>query len=136
MPIKAYGLEQPSMNLTPMIDVVFLLIIFFMVGTRFVDNEKKIQLKLPSVAKVESSAALSRKRVVHVMQDGKIQLDDSPITLDELTATLRETRERNPNVNVAVRGDADGAFQHVASVMAACRAAGVTNLAISVRVVR
>ena len=49
MPLKTHPDEQPALNLTPMIDIVFLLIIFFMVGTKFAEWESKLTLKVPQV---------------------------------------------------------------------------------------
>ncbi len=49
MPLKTHVDEQPSLNLTAMLDVMFLLIIFFMLGTRFVDDERRIGLRVPEV---------------------------------------------------------------------------------------
>ncbi len=48
MPLKTHQDEQPTLNLTPMIDIVFLLIIFFMVGTKFAEWENKLALKVPA----------------------------------------------------------------------------------------
>ena len=49
MPLKTHQDEQPTLNLTPMIDIVFLLIIFFMVGTKFAEMERTVQLEVPKV---------------------------------------------------------------------------------------
>jgi biopolymer transport protein ExbD len=49
MPLKTHVDEQPTLNLTPMIDIVFLLIIFFMVGTKFTELERKMALEVPQV---------------------------------------------------------------------------------------
>ena len=57
MPLKTHVDEQPTLNLTPMIDIVFLLIIFFMVGTKFSELERKIGLKVPEVAGAEALTA-------------------------------------------------------------------------------
>ena len=55
MPLKTHLDEQPTLNLTPMIDIVFLLIIFFMVGTKFTELERKIALQVPEVSDVEGA---------------------------------------------------------------------------------
>ncbi len=132
MPLKTFQDEQPVLNLTPMIDVLFLLIIFFMVGTKFAGNEKKIPLMLPSVGTAATLTAVPKTRRVHVLQDGSVKLDATDVTLPQLTESLKESRKQHPGLSVTIRGDARGAFQHVASTMAACRAAGVRDMAISV----
>ena len=136
MPIKTNQEEPPALNLTPMIDVLFLLIIFFMVGTRFTDDEPKIKVQLPTVGSAASLSTAPQKRVVQIFKDGSIQLDDEMVTEPELTQSLKNAIIENPAVSVAVRGAADGPFQHVASVLAACREAGVQNMAVSVKMQR
>jgi len=56
MPLKTHQDELPELNLTPMIDVVFLLIIFFMVGTKFADMERNVELKVPRVSQLGTMA--------------------------------------------------------------------------------
>ncbi len=133
MPLKTHHDEAPTLNLTPMIDVLFLLIIFFMVGTRFTDGERKIKLQIPTVGQVASGAPQNNKRVVHVFRDGRILLDAEPVSLEQLTNQLQEASAQQPGLSIAVRGDAAGSFQNVASVLGACKAAGVRDMAISVR---
>ena len=136
MPIKTYQEEAPTLNLTPMIDVVFLLIIFFMVGTRCTGDERKIKVQLPTVGSAASLTSAPQKRVVQVFADGSVQLDDDRMSITELTDSLKNSVRQNPAVSVAVRGDADGPFQNVASVLAACRTAGIQDMAVSVRLSR
>ena len=135
MPLKTLQ-EEPTLNLTPMIDIVFLLIIFFLVGTRFSElseAEQNIPLEVPQVAKAGALTDGPRKRVINVYETGAITLDSQPVTLNGLTAKLTEAREEFKKTGVIVRGDAEGDFQHVAEVFAACRDAGISDLGISVR---
>lgn len=133
MPLKTHQDETPSLNLTPMIDVVFLLIIFFMVGTKFADWESKLTLRVPQVKEVGALAPAPEKRVVNVYRDGRISLDREFVTLEELTGRLSAVRREYSGLGVVVRGDAEGEFQNVATVLSACREAGITDMGISVR---
>ncbi len=133
MPIKTHSDEQPSLNLTPMIDIVFLLIIFFMVGTKFSEIERKIGLELPSVSDSGTLSAAPEKKLVNVYQDGRIELDRTTVSLAELTERLAVARREYPKLGVLVRGDADSKYQSVARVLNACRQAGISKMAVSVK---
>ncbi len=126
--------EMPALNLTSMIDVLFLLIIFFMVGTKFAEAERQIELKLPQVPRGEALSAAPEKKVVNVYQDGQITLDRKEVTIDELTTRLSAARRQYRSLGVMVRGDATTPFQRIATVLNACKQAGIADLAISVEV--
>jgi biopolymer transport protein ExbD len=136
MPLKTHLDEQPTLNLTPMIDIVFLLIIFFMVGTKFTEPERKIGLRIPEVADRGALSAAPQRRIVNVFRDGTVTLDQVNVTLDELTSQLAAARAQYADLGVLVRGDARGEFQPVASVLNACKQAGIRDLGISVRLAR
>ena len=75
MPIKTQYDDQPTLNLTPMIDVVFLLIIFFMVATKFSELEQNIELEVPEVASAGTNRTPATPRTVAVYEDGHIEVD-------------------------------------------------------------
>jgi biopolymer transport protein ExbD len=133
MPLKTQHDEMPQMNLTPMIDVVFLLIVFFMCAAKFSDADRDIDLRLPEVAQADASDAKPRTRQVAVYADGRIALDHEDVTLDELTARLAADRAGQSPASIIILGDAACDFQHVAAALAACKEAGVSDLAVSVR---
>ena len=133
MPLKTHMDEQPTLNLTPMIDIIFLLIIFFMVGTKFSELERKIGLEVPSVADGGALTAAPAKRVVNVYSDGSLTLDRMPVTIEQLTDTLSAAGRQYSDLGVLIRGDATGQFQRVAEVLNACKQAGIVELGISVR---
>jgi biopolymer transport protein ExbD len=135
MPLKTHLDEEPTLNLTAMLDVMFLLIIFFMLGTRFIDEERKIGLKVPEVVDRGTLTAAPARREVNVYRDGTVTLDKKQVTLGELTAQLAAARKQYSELGVLVRGDAKGEFQRVADVLNACKQAGIQDLGITVRMV-
>lgn len=133
MPLKTHQEQGPELNLTPMIDIVFLLIIFFMVGTKFAELERTVDLDVPRVSELGQLTDRPTKLIVNVFRDGRVLLGQRPVTMPELTAELEQSVELNPNLSVVVRGDSQGAFQGVASVLTVCSTAGVRDLGISVQ---
>ncbi len=134
MPLKSQSEELPVLNLTSMIDVLFLLIIFFMVGTKFIESEKQFDLKVPQITPGTSLSEAPEKKVVNVYRDGEITLDRKTVSLEELTERLAKAREQYRALGVSVRGDGASAFELVANVLAACKRAGIADLSISVDV--
>lgn len=122
------------MNLTSMIDVVFLLIVFFMCAAEFSDMERDIDLRLPEVAKADAANTAPKARQVAVYPGGRIALDKEDVTLTQLAERLANDVKEQPGLSVVILGDAGCEFQHVAGALAACKEAGVTQLAVSVRV--
>ena len=133
MPLKPVFDEVPVLNLTPMIDVLMLLIIFFVVGTKFIESEKQIELQVPRVADGGNLAEAPQRRTVGVARDGQVSLDDADVTLEELTQRLASARKANRHLGVLVRGDGAAPFQRVAGALNACRQAGISELGIVVR---
>jgi len=136
MPLKIQHDEQLSLDLTPMIDVVFLLIIFFMVATSFSERERDIDIEL-ELAEVASTAAMTaapKQRVVSVQAEGQIRLDGENVTLAELTQRLSAARSEYPELSVVIRNDAACAFQHFAASLVACKEAQISNIGVTVRI--
>jgi biopolymer transport protein ExbD len=131
MPLKASSDEElPAINLTPMIDVVFLLLIFFMVGTQFTQQERRIDIKLPGVSTLNSMLPAPQRREVQIGANGTAYLDGQPVGVLELTQRLTDMIRRYPDLAVAVRADADAKQRDVVPVYGAINRAGVTNMAV------
>lgn len=128
MPLKLNRDDQTSINLTPMIDIVFLLIIFFMIGTRFSEldeSERNIALNLPKVANGRALTIAPRKRVINVIENGQILLDQKVVSLMQLEKNLTDAKTQYQKLGVVVRGDANSRYEDVAQVIATCRRADV-----------
>ena len=125
MPLKTHQDEQPSLNLTPMIDIVFLLIIFFMVGTEFTKPERSIDVQVPDVSENKQLAAAVQKKVIDVYRDGRVTLDGQFITIDQLVTKLSAARRKHQRLGVLIRGDQRTPHGTMTRVYNACRRAGV-----------
>jgi biopolymer transport protein ExbD len=122
--------EDVRINLTPMIDVVFLLIIFFMVATTFVREEKEIDLKLPETTSASPLQSLPEEVVINVMNDGRIKVAGRVVSDQALAGLLKEAKTRNPRQSAIIRGDRGTRYEHVVRVVGICHAVAVgTSLA-------
>lgn len=133
MPIKTHADEDPVLNVTSMIDVILVLTIFFMVATKFRDDERKLDLKVPVVSSEAPLSTAPEPKVVNVYQDGHISLGPTPVTLDELTHKLAAAHRQYKKLSVLIRGDKLATHGHMTEVYSACQRAGITELAISVK---
>ena len=136
MPLKVQKDIESSINLTPLIDIVFLLIIFFMVGTKFTELnelERNIPLNLPSVSNASALTAAPQKRVVNILDDGTIFLDKQQVSIDELKTELVNAREQYQNLGVVIRGDENARHKTVVAVLETCKEAQIKDFFISAR---
>jgi len=124
--------EEPAPNLAPMIDVVLVLTIFFMCATKFSGDERKFDLDLPQAG---SAAAVdgARPEILDVEASGGLRLADDDVAMGDLAARLTVLREGRPDLAVMIRGENAVPHGRMAEVYEACRTAGVTRVAISVR---
>lgn len=139
MPLKTSRDEQPTINLTPMIDIVFLLIIFFMVGTKFselTEAEKKIDLSVPEVAQAKALTSAPQRLVVNVFRDGRISLDGDFVTKQQLKSRLQAAKREYGKAGVVVRGDASSYYRNVAEVLATCHSVEIIDVQLAVRVAK
>lgn len=134
MPLKIQHDEMPTLNLTSMIDVLFLLIIFFMVAAKFDEMDRNIDVAVPEVAAAGDNTPPRSPLVISVLADGHLELDGKAVSVDELTSRLAAARTPLTEPTVVIHGDANCPFQHVADAMAACKQAGISELGITVRI--
>jgi biopolymer transport protein ExbD len=134
MPLRNAPLDEPQLNLTPMIDVVIQLVIFFMVGTQFVDNERKIDIALPLVGQAAPLTETPDEMVVNVSKEGDISIGSKPVSAEQLRDQLKEAKNRYSAQAVVIRGDMNCIYQQVMTVVDICKQAGIENLQVATRV--
>ncbi len=129
MPLKLNQDELPNINLTSMIDVVFLLLIFFMVGTRFNSTESSIAIDLPKVNPAGSSANANLTKIVNILSDGSIEIDSQRMGVADVSRVLGGFARANPQSGALVRVDARLPTQKLFEVVSAIKQSGVAKLA-------
>lgn len=126
--------EFPYINMTPMVDVMLCLLIFFMAATRLYDwDENQFQVKLPEVSVAAPLTSAPRDLTLLIREPGKVAVGNTTYELEPLTRMLAEARERYPDQGVVIRGEARLDYQHVADVLSACESAGIRNIRLPVR---
>ena len=122
-------------QLAPMLDVVFLLLIFFVVTQKIILNEQDLKVKVPTAPKSteEESRAIDEIIINAREEDGEliITIDREVFTREKLMAMLKRMVAVNPNQPVRIRGDAEMRWQKVADVISTCSQAGVWNVSFS-----
>ena len=124
-------------NMTPMIDVTFLLIIFFITSSHLQQQEAQVELDLPSADSGNEPIQSDAPRVtINVLTDGRVMLGSDTAAGEELTGRIRFERERQQRagqaLEVHIRADRSVDYQIVEPVLLACAEAGVWRVTFAV----
>ena len=126
--------EPPIINMTPMVDVILCLLVFFMAATRLYDwDESEFVVNVPEVGEAAPLSAAPDDLVLTVVKPGAVVVGEATYDLNRLVGLLREARRRYLNQGVVVRGDASLSYQDMADVLSACDEAGIRNVRLPVR---
>lgn len=121
-----------TLSLTPLIDVVFLLLIFFLVTSEFEDEERRLDIVLPSATSAVPMTSKPREVVVDIDSDGKIYMRGKVTPMKELEELLKAAVANNPtNQSVVIRADQAASFQPVVNVMDVCNRTGVSDYSVT-----
>jgi biopolymer transport protein ExbD len=123
-----------SFNMTPMIDVVFLLIIFFLVSSHLARQEVQMPLPLPTASSGERPIETAVRRVtINVLGDGRLMFAGKPVEVEQLPERLVVARsESGDDLEIRIRSDRSVAYQHVEPILLACARTGIWNVAFAV----
>jgi biopolymer transport protein TolR len=120
---------KSDINVTPLVDVVLVLLIIFMVVTPMLQRGKDVQLPVtsnPDAKKTDEKNEI----LVSISSDAKIYLDTTLVTKEQLTSTMAETYQRSPGKTIVIKGDKRLTFGDVKDIMLIVNQAGFTNVAI------
>lgn len=122
--------ESFPINVTNMIDVFLLLLIFFLVATTFAREERDARIQLPVATAARPISAPSRDLVINIREDGAVRLGAADIAAAELLPTLQRAAVEDPGRNVLIRADERSIMKYFAAVARLCREAGFDQLKI------
>jgi biopolymer transport protein ExbD len=120
--------ESEELPLTPLIDVVFLLLIFFLTATSFYKKEKDIKVDPPRATEGKASPRRQREITVNIRNEadgGFFIVDGRIVSLPRLNEMLTDGIEKNPRLIVIIRGDKHAYHQKIVDVLNACKKAKV-----------
>ena len=125
--------QEPEFSMAPMIDVVFQLLIFFMVSSTYASQEKDLGVELPTALTGEVSGGAPDELVINVYKDGHLSFGGRTVSSAELQRALADAAQQDRSTPVTIRGDRLTSHERIVAVMDACGIAGLSNLALGTR---
>lgn len=123
------GGKAPEPMLSPMIDMIFLLLVFFIVSTMYMTEIKSVPIRLPVA---QNSETVSKSNfTVTLKKDGTLYLDEQKITLDALVQNASLSSKQDENFAVILRAEANVEYQKVIKLMDALKGGGVTRFGLA-----
>jgi len=121
--------RAPSIIIVSLIDILAILLIFFIVTTTFRKNQPQLQINLPESKTAEQAPAeKDEPAVLRIKSAEQITLDEEPVTLDTLGEALKSLRSQAPSRPIAMQADREAPFGVIVSVLDALRDAGIKNI--------
>jgi biopolymer transport protein ExbD len=127
MKIWSPDIGEEDVDLTPMIDVVFLLIVFFMTVANMITSEK-LDINMPVATHSVIPEEFGGRSTITVLRDGNIYAGTQAVNLDGLEAILQSELSNNAELKVYIRADSFTEHQYINDVMEACAAVGIYNV--------
>ncbi len=112
-------------DFVPMVDVLFNLLIFFLLATSMAQAEREMSIALPHAASGGPITSALREVIVNVHADGSIEVAGRMVSREDLADMIRSAVSGNPEQKVSVRGDRNASYAAVAAVLDTCKGAGV-----------
>ena len=123
--------KAPALALTSMLDVIFLLLCFFVTASVFSQWESEISISLPSASTAETPGRLPGEVILNVANDGSVTVNARRLTLADLGSRLRKVAEFYPGQPVVIRADRETSYDSLVKVLDTCREAGVWNFSLA-----
>ena len=124
--------EEIGFNLTPIIDCLLFLNLFFMLATTFKDTEKALDVNLPEAKSGRAESLDVKEVVINVLSDGRMKVGDRFMDADALLAHLKQVALADKNTPITIRGDRGTELQNAVRAMDACSRAQLKRVAFGI----
>jgi len=121
--------KQPVIPIAPLIDIIFLILIFFMTLSIYYQAENELSISIPKAEKSTESVRSPGEIIINVDKEGEIIVNQRHLKLPELAQMLMRVSSLYPNQPVIIRADKLTHHENVVSVLNACAAANIWNIA-------
>ena len=126
---KGHHSSLNELNITPLLDLAFVLLVIFIITTPQLSND--LEMNLPSAKKNKTPSPPPKINKIQVDVSGPVRLNDRPFELPELKQTLIAMKNSDPETSVVVRGAADVDYQKVISVLDILQQADITKVGLA-----
>ena len=116
------------MQLAPMIDIVFLLLIFFIVTWQFTRSETELSVSVPTAQEGADPQRQMGEIIINILADSSIRIDGTTVNLPALLEKLKPIASAFENQPVRIRGDGTVEYQRIVEVIDTCQKAGIWNI--------
>ena len=123
-----FGSERTGIQLAPMIDVVFLLLIFFIVLWNYARFETEIDISVPAASAGENPDRTIGEIVVNVRKEGQIIIEGVEKTEEETLEMFNNIVAAYPDQALILRGDKEASFDHIVKILNLCKKANIWNI--------
>ena len=123
-----FGSERTGIQLAPMIDVVFLLLIFFIVLWNYARFETEIDISVPAASAGENPVRTIGEIVVNVKKEGQIIIEGVEKTEEETLEMFNNIVAAYPDQALILRGDKEASFDHIVKILNLCKKANIWNI--------
>jgi biopolymer transport protein ExbD len=120
-----------EINITPLLDLAFVLLIIFMITTPLLENS--VNLIIPSSSATNAPVKSAQVQTISIDRREAIRINDKQVTAADLTARLAELRRANPEVAIVIRPDRDLPVQKLIGLMDALQRAGISKVGIATK---
>lgn len=126
---KGEKLPIPGFQIAPMVDILLVVLVFFIVTWNFALEENELDVKVPAAKSAKEAQPYLGQVVINVRPDGTFVMNKKSLTREELLARLKKLAGLYPDQAVIVRGDESVAYKYIAGVLDICRTADIWNVA-------